>query len=184
MSTILLALAAMAAVNPPRTRLAVPEAGDRRARLPELAAGTLLGLGVAGSLALLSGPLLEWLSVTPETFRIAAGLVLAITGLRSLVWPRPSEEPELPGLRAALWPVAFPRVLTPEVAALALTAGSIEGVGPTVAWLAAAGVALVLLGVGRRGPVADGVLRWTGTLLAMLLVAAAAFVMIDGIRDV
>jgi hypothetical protein len=75
-------------------------------------------------------------------------------------------------------------VLSPEVAALALTAGSIEGVGPAAAAFAVAGGVLVILGAVPRRAVADGVLRWAGSILAVLLVVGAAFVMIDGIRDV
>ena len=183
MNPILLVATALAALNPARTRLGVPEAGDRARPFP-IVAGTAAGLVVAIGLAAVSGPFLDVLEVNPETFRIAAGLVLAVAGLRSIVWPRPAEEPELGGRRAAVWPVAVPRVLSPEVAALALTAGSIEGVAVTAAALAAAGGALVLLGLVARRPVADGVLRWAGSILAVLLVVAAAFVMIDGIRDV
>jgi small neutral amino acid transporter SnatA (MarC family) len=183
-TTTLLAVAALAALNPARTRLGIPETARGRARMGPLVLGTVLGVGGAAVAAALSGPLLEALEITPETFRIAAGLVLAIAGLRTVVWPRPAEEPALEGRRSALWPVAFPRVFSPEVAALALTAGSIEGVAPTIAVLAGAGAVLMLLGVVPRRPVADGVLRWVGAILAVLLVAAAAFVMIDGIRDV
>jgi len=183
MNSILLIVAALAALNPARTRLGMPEAG-RRVRWLPVVAGTLAGLGAAVGLAAVSGPFLDALEVNPETFRIAAGLVLAVAGLRSIVWPQPAEEPELGGWRAGLWPVAFPRVLSPEVAALALTAGSIEGVGATTAALAVAGGALVILGFVPRRGVADGVLRWAGAVLAVLLVVVAAFVMIDGIRDV
>jgi small neutral amino acid transporter SnatA (MarC family) len=181
---MLLAAAALAALNPARTRLGVPEGADGRARMGPLAVGAAFGVGAAALLGGVSGPILDALEITPETFRIAAGLVLAIAGLRTIVWPRPAEEPALRGRRAALWPVAFPRVFGPEVAALALTAGSIEGVGPTVSVLAGAGAVLVLLGLVPRRSVADGVLRWAGAMLAVLLIAAAAFVMIDGIRDV
>ena len=80
--------------------------------------------------------------------------------------------------------VAFPRLLAPEVAALALTTGSNEGVLATI--LAAGvglGAAVVLAPVGR-GDAADGILEWAGRILAVLLVAVGVFLMIDGIRDV
>jgi small neutral amino acid transporter SnatA (MarC family) len=184
MNGILLAVTALAAVNPPRTRLGIPETGDGRARGIPLVLGVIIALAAATAAAWLSGPLLDALEVTPETFRIAAGLVAAVAGIRSLVWTRPAAEPVAGGTAAALWPVAFPRAFTPEVAALALTAGSIEGVAPAAAALAAALAVLAVLGGIRRSQLADGVLRWAGTLLAMLLVMSAAFLMIDGIRDV
>ncbi len=107
-----------------------------------------------------------------------------MTGLAGLWKPRPGEEPGLPGWRAAIWPVAFPRLLAPEVAALALTTGSNEGV---LATILAAGVGLgaaVVLAPVRRGDAADGILEWAGRILAVLLVAVGVFLMIDGIRDV
>jgi small neutral amino acid transporter SnatA (MarC family) len=184
MNGILLAVTALAAVNPPRIRLGVPESEDLRARAAALLPGALIGLAAAVGLAVLSGPLLDALEITPETFRIAAGLVAAVAGIRSLVWTRPAGEPQFEDWRAALWPVAFPRVLTPEVAAFALTAGSLEGVLPTAGGLAVALGALAGLGEVRRTERTDGFLRWLGAVLAMILVAAAVFLMIDGIRDV
>jgi small neutral amino acid transporter SnatA (MarC family) len=184
MNAILLTVAAVAAVNPFRLRGGLPEDSSGRGRLVPVATGTALGLAVLGALAAASGPFLEALEITPETFRIAAGLVAVVAGIASLLRPDPGTEPELPGWRAALWPVAFPRVIAPETAALALTAGSLEGVAPTC--LAFALALIILVGLGglvRIGRTA-GVLRRLGGLAALLLVAAGVFLMVDGIRDV
>ena len=117
MSVWLLLLGFVGSVNPCRTRLALP--GNRIAVL----LGACVALAAAAVLAAAGGALLDRLDVSPESFRLAAGLVLAVEGARALVWPRPAAEPELPGLRAALVPVAFPLLLQPGVVVLVLAAG-------------------------------------------------------------
>jgi small neutral amino acid transporter SnatA (MarC family) len=184
MNGVLLGLAYLAAVNPARTRLGLPEAATRRADPAVTALGSVVALGAILGLAWLSGPLLEALEITAETFRIAAGLVGVVAGIAALWRAHPGDEPALSGWRAALWPVAFPRLLAPEVAALALTTGSKEGVPATVAAAAAVLAVVVVLAPLRRVGVTDGALAWVTRLLAMLLVAAGVFLMIDGIRDV
>lgn len=180
----LLGLAYLTAVNPLRTRLGLPEGEAQRVDPVVAGLGALLAWGVVAVIAWISGPVLEVLEITPETFRIAAGLVVLVAGVGELLRPRPGLEPVLAGWRAAVWPVAFPRLLSPEVAALALTTGSAEGVVPTVI---AAGVALgavAALAPLERADVSDRVLEWTGRVVAVLLVAVGVFLMIDGIRDV
>lgn len=184
MSGALLVIAYLAAVNPPRARLGLPETGADRARPFVLGGGLLLGFGVVWGLAAVSGPLLDWLEVTPETFRIAAGITAVLAAAVVLVRPRPADEPELPGRLAALWPVAFPRLAAPQVLVLAISTGAQEGVAAT---LAAAAVSLGVLGVlglvPRRG-VADRALLWLGRVLAALLVVVAIWLIIEGIREV
>jgi small neutral amino acid transporter SnatA (MarC family) len=182
MSGLLLAVAWLAVVNPPRTRHGLPDAA--RGRQPALVIGAALALAVLAGLAAGSGPLLEALEITPETFRIAAGLVVLVGGLRSYVWETPHDEPVPDGTKAALWPIAFPRLITPAAVLLAVSAGSREGVGATAL---AAGVALVVAvaaGPVRTDSDAGRVLVALGRVLAVLAVAAGVFLMVDGIRDV
>jgi len=180
----LLVLAYVSGLNPPRTRLGIPEMASQRARALPLVGGSLLMLGAVVGLAWSSGPLLEVLEITPETFRIAAGFTLALCGLYVLVRPRPAEEPVPGGWWPALWPVAFPRLLGPEILTLSLTTGSQEGV---VATMAAAAVSLGLLG--SLGPLtrretADRVLLHLGRVIAVGLLVVAVWLLIEGIRDV
>ncbi len=133
MTFAFLVFALVAAVNPCRLRLVLPE------RRTAVALGTLLALGAVAAIAALGGALLDALDISPESFRLGAALVLALEGARALVFARPAAEPELPGLRAALVPVAFPLLLSPGVVALAVAAGGDE-VEPEAA--AAAAVAL------------------------------------------
>jgi hypothetical protein len=122
-------------------------------------------------------PLLDALDVSPESFRLAAGLVLAVEGARALVWPRPADEPELPGLAAALVPVAFPLLLQPGVIVLALAAGAEDvaasGIGAlAVALLLAAALpARALLPAGAR-------------VLGALEIVAGAALAVAAIADV
>jgi hypothetical protein len=177
-SSGLLLVALVTAVNPCRTALGlvVP--------LRALALGSLVALAAAAALAATGGGVLDVLDVSPESFRLAAGAVLALEGARSLVVARPAAEPELPGLGAALVPVAFPRLLQPGVVTLALAAG-----GDGVAWeaIGALAVALALFcaaGALPRGTRAEGLLAAGGRLGAALELAAGVALADDAIRDV
>jgi len=184
MNGVLLGIAYVAAVNPLRTRLGLPEHEGGRARMGVLAGGAMLALGGVLALAGWSRPILDALEVSPETFRLAAGIVISVAAMVTLARPRAAEEPEAVGAVAALWPVAYPRLLSVEVVALALTTRTKEGVAAT---LVAAGIAFgttVALGAVRRTAFTDRVLLNTGRLMVVLLVIVAVFLMVDGIRDV
>jgi small neutral amino acid transporter SnatA (MarC family) len=173
-----LLLAFGAAVNPCRTRLALP--GSRAA----LVLGSLVALAAGAALAVAGDVLLEALDVSPESFRLAAGLVLTLEGLRALVLPRPAEEPELPGLGAALVPVAFPLLLQPGVVVLALAAGADGVVGEGIGALA---VALLLVGLARLVPLGargEGLFAAGARILGALEIVAGAALAVDAIRDV
>ncbi|MBN2113649.1 MAG: hypothetical protein JW785_05915 [Acidimicrobiia bacterium] len=184
MTAGLLAAAYVAAFNVARTRLGVPEDEGGRARPGVLAGGALLVLGVVAALAAASGPLLRVLEITPETFRIAAGFAGVIAAAVVLVMPRPAAEPLPRRWRAAVWPVAFPLLLGPEVLALAVATGSQEGVAATVAAAAGALVALFVLGFLPRRPLPDRVLVWASRVLGAVLLLVALWLAVDGIRDV
>jgi small neutral amino acid transporter SnatA (MarC family) len=183
MNGVLLLVAIVAAVNPFRARGSVPESASGRARpVPLIVGGALLILSVAG-LAWWSGPLLDALQITPETFKIAAGFVAVLTAGYAFVAAVPAAEPELAGWRAGIWPVWYPRLLAPEVMFLAVTAGSGNGVMATAAASAAAAAALGALGP-VRGAVPRRAVVWAGRLFAALLVLAGIWLTVDGIRDV
>jgi len=182
-SGLLLLVAVVAAVNPCRARGALPESSAARVRpIPLVVGGALLILTVAG-LAWWSGPLLDSLQITSETFKIAAGFVAVLAAGYAFVVAVPAPEPELTGWRAGIWPVWYPRLLGPEVMFLAVTAGTGSGVMATTAASAAAVAALGALAP-VRGPVARRVLVWLGRLFAAALVLAGIWLTVDGIRDV
>ena len=178
MSFAFLAFALVAAVNPCRLRLALPE--HRQA----VALGMLLALGAFAAIAALGGRLLDALDISPESFRLGAALVLALEGARALVFARPAGEPELAGLKAGLVPVAFPLLLTPGVVALAIAAGG-DGVEAEAVGALALALALTLgATLLPRGTRADALLAAGGRLLGALEIVAGVALAVEAIKDV
>jgi small neutral amino acid transporter SnatA (MarC family) len=174
-----LLLAFVAAVNPCRLRLVLP---DRRAAV---ALGCAVAVGAVAAIAALGGGLLDALDISPETFRLGAAVVLALEGARALVFARPAAEPELQGLKAALVPVAFPLLLSPGVVALAVAAGGDGVEGEAVASLAiACGLVLAATLVPRDRRAADALLLAGGRLLGALEIVAGVALAVDAVRDV
>jgi small neutral amino acid transporter SnatA (MarC family) len=173
-----LLLAFAAAVNPCRTSLAL-------LRSPAvLALGSLVALAAGAALAAAGSVLLETLDVSPESFQLAAGLVLVLEGVRALVLPRPADEPELPGLGAALVPVAFPLLLQPGVVVLALAAGADDVAGEAIGALAVALILVALAGIRPIGARGEALFTAGGRVLGALEIAAGAALAVDAIRDV
>lgn len=181
MNGMLALVAWLAVVNPPRTRIGLPER-DGQARMEIAGPGVILGVLVLVVIAGLGEPLLDALEVSPEMFRIAAAFVLVIGAAWMVFVPVPPEEPVLSGLGGAVWPVAYPRVVTPEAIALAITTGASDGL--EVGAIAAAGAVLLILGAVRLGPLGQRVFTWIGRLFALAVVVVAVWLAIQGIREV
>jgi small neutral amino acid transporter SnatA (MarC family) len=171
---------AIVAVNAARIRPALPQEGTRRLVLA--AGGTAIVLLIGASAIAWAEPLLELLAITPETWRIAAGVVALLAGAWVLAFPSRRDEDGLPGRWAALAPVAFPLILSPELAGFLVLFGATE---PASRWLPALvlGLATVpaaaAIEVRRRG-------LWTAAsrMGGALLIALAIAQIIEGIRDV
>lgn len=183
-ATWLWVVALFAAVNPFRLALALPR-GDRTARVATGVAG--LG-GIAGAAIVLlvalvaSGPVLSVLGVSEPALRIAAGVVAAIIGVGTLVVRHPSPTPALPGLGAALVPVAVPMVANAGLIMLAISAYADRGAGVVAAaLLIAIGVLTLAAAVVPNDGVPRRVLKWFGRLASAALVLAAAQLVIDGL---
>jgi small neutral amino acid transporter SnatA (MarC family) len=174
-----LVFAFVAAVNPCRLRLVLPTSREA------VALGALLALGSAAALAAVGGAFLRALDISPETFRLAAALVLGLEGARALLLARPAREPELGGLGAALVPVAFPLLLSPGVVALAVAAGG-DGVEleAVVALAIACGLVLATTLVPRDGRAADALFLAGGRLLGALEIVAGIALAVSAVRDV
>jgi len=183
MSSALLVVAFLAAANPFRSRGSIPEEASGRARLVPVLVGGALLIGSVAALAWWSGPMLRALQITPETFKIAAGFVAVLAGGYAFVVATPPTEPELAGWRAGVWPVWYPRLFAPEVMALAVTAGTGNGVAAS-AGAAAVAVGGLLALVPVRGQVAHRLVVWLGRILSAALVVVGIWLTIDGIRDV
>lgn len=170
----------LAAVNPAAAALAI--AGNRRADRPApIAMGALVAAGVLVGLAAVADPLLDALDVNLGTYRLGAGVVMAVAGLRWLVaGTSPSaEEPESD--RALAGFVAFPALLTPGAAVFAVSVGAEHGTGTTAVSVSVA-IAVGALAVLARRRFAAGVLRWLVRLLGAVLTVVGVIVAVDGIR--
>lgn len=147
-------VAFLLACNPAAALVAL--AHDRRTNRPgPVIAGAAAALGALIAGAVLSQPALDVLDINLGTFRVGAGVVIVVAGLRWLFAgaPRDAIEPET-DLRLAGF-VAFPTLFTPSAAVLAVSTGAEDG---TLTVAVAAGVAIVLGAVGvylrRSVPVA------------------------------
>lgn len=177
MTLSLLILAGLAALNPWRVASTAPaDPGDRRAAAV-VAATVTAGCGwlAAG----VSGPVVDVLSVSGSSARIAAGVAIVLVSLRDLVGPPLAPMPALAGRRAGLVPVAFPAMLTPAFVLLAIAAGHERGVATAVASvLPAIVMAAAAVGVGCTGP------RWFRPLTAVAAGGIGTLVVLDGVYAV
>lgn len=182
LNLVLTVIAAIAVVNGFRLHPAFPS--RTAGRLGPVLAGAALPLVVAVILAAAADDILDWLNVSPESLRITAGTVLAVSAARTLVWPRAKAEPELGGAWVVLVPITFPLLLTPELAILALTVGADHGVGRVVLAVAIGLAVAVLVDLVPRRPVTETLMAWAARVAASALAIVAIALVIDGIRDI
>src|SRR5690242_20217501 len=90
MSFGFLVAAFLATTNAGRVALAA-HAARPRARDWSVAVAAAAALAVGA--VLVADPLLDALSISPPSFRLAAGIVLLAAGLKTLVWPAPAPGP-------------------------------------------------------------------------------------------
>jgi small neutral amino acid transporter SnatA (MarC family) len=175
------AFALFVVANPFRWRLSVPErAGLVRPR--PLLLGLVLLTAVAAAMGVWAESILEWLQVSPESWRIAAGVVVIGAGLWVLAFPQRTVEPELRGMWAGVVPTFFPVLLAPELFVVLASTGADEGVAVTL-WALVLPVATVLaLATGERTPTT--VITGLSRLTAALAVVVGVALIISGIRDV
>jgi hypothetical protein len=155
----------LATTNAGRVALAA-RAGRPSRRSVALA--LLLGFGLAAVTVVFAGDLLDGLAISPESFRIAAGMVLAATGLRSIVWPQPA-----PGPFAAV-------LVTPELVVLGISFGADES---TVRALGAAAISIPIVAWAALSPWRQPA-ALAAQFLAALQVVVAVALGVSGIRDV
>lgn len=173
MTTTLLFLALLAAVNPIRIHAVRPD--PVTPGVLGYAAALVIGLGAI--VAALSGPLLDLVDVSESSARIAAGVALVAVAMKDALGPVPASEPALIGDRAGLVPVAFPAAFNPATALLTLSAAADRGNGVALLVLAAA-LAIALLVV--RGPKLRALRPLLGATGAVG-VAIGVLVVMDGV---
>jgi hypothetical protein len=133
----------------------------------DLAVALAAGAALIVAAVFAADPLLDALDISPESWRIAAAVVLAATAIRTIIWPT--------------WNGPFAAVLvTPELAALSISFGADESAGKVLAAAAVALIPALLAAHARR--------RETSALaaqfLAALQIVVAVALAVSGIRDV
>ncbi|MEM9033994.1 MAG: hypothetical protein AAGA99_17095 [Actinomycetota bacterium] len=145
--------------------------------------GVVAVAAAAVVVALVAEPLLDAGDVSPETFRIGAGLVVAAVGVVRLMIGVGRPYDEVSESTRGLVPVAFPVALTPELIAWSASRG-VDALGAALTGLAVA-VVVALLTVrldlsGDRRRLGDGWVR----LAAAGITIVGVVLVIDGIRSV
>lgn len=184
-----LALIFIAAVNPAWAALVysrLHNPGDLppwQTRAVPVAVGTAIAAAMLLAAALLADPLLDALDVELETFRVAAGIVMAGMGVVTVIGRRPLDVEDPAGWSQGIYPLAVPLFAGPAAIVAAVIYSLDEGAGQT---LAAAAIALALAAVLT---LASG--RWprpflaaAAPLLGALLVLIAAGLIVDGVQAI
>jgi len=177
-----LALLLVAAVNP-AAAAAAPAPPGTLLSPRVLATGAAVALVVLALAALGSDQILDALGVEPETFRVGAGVVLAIGGGLAVFQGGSPHKGPWEGEWAAFFPLALPVLVTPAALAATIVAGADEGAGRAIAAAAiAVGIALGLLWLraGRSESALDAIARVTGVLLVIM----AAGLIVDGVQAI
>jgi hypothetical protein len=166
MSFAFLVAGFLATMNAGRVALA---AAARRPAPRDLAAATLAAVVLVLAGVLGADGLLDALSISPESWRIAAAVVLGAAAIRTIVWP------------AAAPGAPFAAVLvTPELAAVAVSFGADEPSGKVLAAAALGLVPALLAYRARRRETSALGAQFLGALQVVVAIALA----VSGIRDV
>jgi small neutral amino acid transporter SnatA (MarC family) len=169
----------LVAANPPAVAAALRGAQPRR----EMAVAAAIAAALAGTAALLSGPALDALDVSPASFQVAAAVVLGVAGVRWLVvgpWRLP-DGMAVGGWRDVAVPLLFPVLVTPQVVVVSTSLGADHGVGPVVVGAAAASALVWAAAVARARPLLwSAASRFVGMGAVVLALALAT----DGIKTV
>lgn len=126
--------------------------------------------------------LLDAIAIEPETFRVSAGLVMAVGGVFAVWSGSTGYGGELDSRWAAAFPLALPVLVSPAGLAAVLS-HSADGDAGAAAVAAVAVVAAAVLAVAFRAgrfAAADATARLSGALL----IAFAGGMIVDGVRAV
>ena len=173
MTMLLLTLAAVVAMNP--FRVSGTRSDDHPSSTPWLAGAVTVGaLAVLGAL---SGPFFDAIDLTGSSARIAAGVAIVAVAVKDMLSAPPGPQPGLSGWKAALVPVAFPTMLTPAVAGLAMAGAADRGVGVVVVAMA---IAAGLAAIGHL-TIPERIRRVGQAVVGMAAVVVGVLVVLDGV---
>jgi small neutral amino acid transporter SnatA (MarC family) len=163
----------LVAVNPAAVAASVPRAALSRPRAQVAFITTAV---TAAVLAGCNGPLLDWLDVSPPTFRVAAGAVL---GLVSARWVLLGAKP----ITTVEDVPIFSLLLSPQLVAVTITAGTEVGAASATAGTV---VALVASGAAVYWQELPGpaVWSWATRLVGVAGIAMALALVVDGVKTV
>lgn len=175
-----------AAINPAAVAVGIRPlraTWDNETRRKAAVAGAALALLLLAAAATTAQRLLDFLVVAPETFRIAAGIVMAISGAMAILGVRTFDDEPAPGWRGGLFPLAMPLMAGPAALVAAISYGADEGSSKTLNALLlplAVATALVALRVERWQTATSAISR----VLGALLVVVAAGLVVEGVRAI
>jgi small neutral amino acid transporter SnatA (MarC family) len=165
----------VAALNPAAAALA---AGGRiKPTLAGLATGIAAALLLAA--ALLAEPIMDLLSTTPESFRVANGAVMIISAAHVAIFSRRASTVAT-AQKQAIHPLALPALAGPAVFTTAMSTSATETM-----WLAVLGVVIAVAVGGAAlliGPRAG--FGTAARFIAALLVVLGVGEIVDGVKSV
>ena len=173
-------LGLIAAINPAAAVAAL--ATDRRTNRPgAVAAGGAIAAVVLLALAAAGDSILDVLDVNLGTYQLGAGAAVGFAGIRWLVFgpATTAEEPESD--RGLTGYVAFPALITPAAAALAISVGAEDGVGEAIAGIVI-GVVAGTVGLYYRRSISRNVVTALVRLLGAIAVVIGIALAVNGVR--
>jgi len=165
-----------------------PLAGPRRVQAAAIAVGTAFAMLLLFSLA--GREVLDFLSISQDSFKVAAGVLLLPTAYRLVERGQPLDvtgEEGLDAVQLALVPMATPLIAGPGALATAISLAGTLGRGPTILGM---GLVLALsfaafVGAAWVFPLlGQALLRLLSRLVGILLFAIASDFILDGLSAI
>ncbi|WP_419919085.1 hypothetical protein [Candidatus Poriferisocius sp.] len=175
-------LMVLAAANPAAGALSVAWRPSNRDRWQSrVLMAVAAAAGVLWLLAALADPILDALSVSVGTWRLATSVPFAVAGLRWMVLPaRPVHDEPRAGVQVAL--IALTVLLTPQMVTVVLATAAHDGTLRTMAGVVPA--ALLVAGLLRARAVPTPLLATAARLLGGLAVVLAIALGVDGTQTI
>jgi small neutral amino acid transporter SnatA (MarC family) len=172
----------IAVINPVRAGLSIPRRRRLNDRLTIAALGGLLAASVLLAVGATSGWLLGVADASRPAMRLAAGALLLLSAGVDLATRPRDDLPELPGIKAALVPVAVPLFARPAMIVAGLAIVADHGVALYAGALAVAVAGLMVTVIAPLQTAAHRlVLVWVGRLFSAVAVAGSVALIADAV---